>query len=157
MLLLYPVKHAHHLVSPFNDSVHHISPVRNTHFPQRLTTDASVLTDEPEVTRQHLVAGGTVMGVEQNDFRDMFSVYLSGPPQTQHVFCVSPAARVAHTGLAGEEWLKAFPLQAFQYGDGGNVRISFTAGSMPVFTENTGNIVHQFFVCQRTVTAYLVR
>ena len=97
------------------------------------------------------------MGVEQNDFRDMFSVYLSGPPQTQHVFCVSPAARVAHTGLAGEEWLKAFPLQAFQYGDGGNVRISFTAGSMPVFTENTGNIVHQFFVCQRTVTAYLVR
>ncbi|EZK29098.1 hypothetical protein AA97_5426, partial [Escherichia coli 2-005-03_S1_C1] len=107
MLLLYPVKHAHHLVSPFNDSVHHISPVRNTHFPQRLTTDASVLTDEPEVTRQHLVAGGTVMGVEQNDFRDMFSVYLSGPPQTQHVFCVSPAARVAHTGLAGEEWLKA--------------------------------------------------
>lgn len=32
------------------------------------------------------------MGVEQNDFRDMFSVYLSGPPQTQHMFCVSPAA-----------------------------------------------------------------
>ncbi len=63
------------------------------------------------------------MGVEQNNFRDMFSVYLSGPPQTQHVFCVSPAARVAHTGLAGEEWLKAFPLQAFQYGDGGDVRI----------------------------------
>lgn len=54
------------------------------------------------------------MGVEQNDFRDMFSVYLSGPPQTQHVFCVSPAARVAHTGLAGEEWLKAFPLTALR-------------------------------------------
>ncbi|WP_435366569.1 DEAD/DEAH box helicase [Escherichia coli] len=79
----------------------------------------------------------------------MFSVYLSGPPQTQHVFCVSPAARVAHAGLAGEEWLKTFLLQAFQYGDGGNVRISFTAGSMPVFTENTGNIVHQFFVFAR--------
>ena len=42
------------------------------------------------------------MRVEQNNFRDMFSVYLSGPPQTQHVFCVSPAARVAHAGLAGE-------------------------------------------------------
>ncbi|EIG93392.1 hypothetical protein EC970246_2409 [Escherichia coli 97.0246] len=55
------------------------------------------------------------MGVEQNDFRDMFSVYLSGPPQTQHVFCVSPAARVAHTGLAGEKGLEAFPLQTFQY------------------------------------------
>ncbi len=78
-LFLNPVKHAHYLVSPFNDSVHHISPVRNTHFPQRLTTDAPVLADEPEVTRQHLVAGGTVMRVEQNNFRDMFSVYLSSP------------------------------------------------------------------------------
>ena len=96
------------------------------------------------------------MRVEQNNFRDMFSVYLSGPPQTQHVFCVSPAARVAHTGLAGEEWLKAFPLQAFQYGDGGNVRISFTAGSMPVFTENTGNIVHQFFACQWALPTDLI-
>ena len=96
------------------------------------------------------------MRVEQNNFRDMFSVYLSVTAQAQHVFCVSPAARVAHTGLAGEEWLKAFPLQTFQHGDGGNVRIPFTAGSMPDFTENTGNIVHQFFVCQRTVTAYLV-
>ena len=67
------------------------------------------------------------------------------------------AALILLSYCPGEEWLKAFPLQAFQYGDGGNVRISFTAGSMPVFTENTGNIVHQFFVCQRTVTAYLVR
>ncbi|CTT79566.1 Uncharacterised protein [Escherichia coli] len=97
------------------------------------------------------------MRVEQNNFRDMFSVYLSGPPQTQHVFCVSPAARVAHTGLAGEERLKAFPLQTFQHGDGGDIRIAFTAGGMPVFPKNTGYIVHQFFVCQRTVTAYLVR
>ncbi len=79
------------------------------------------------------------MGVEQNDFRDMLSGYLSGPPQTQHVFGVFPAVRVTYAGLAGEEWLKAFPLQTFQYGDSGNVRISFTAGSMPVFTENTGN------------------
>ncbi len=54
------------------------------------------------------------MRVEQNNFRDMFSVYLSGPPQTQHVFGIFPAALVAHTGLAGEERLKAFPLQIFQ-------------------------------------------
>lgn len=97
------------------------------------------------------------MRVEQNNFRDMFSVYLSGPPQTQHVFCVSPAARVAHTGLAGEEWLKAFPLQAFQYGDGGDVRIVLASGRVFIFPENPRHIVHQFFVCQRTVTAYLVR
>ncbi len=68
------------------------------------------------------------MGVEQNDFRDMFSVYLSGPPHTQHVFCVSPAARVAHTGLAGEERLKAFPLQTFQHGDGGDIAYSVHCG-----------------------------
>ncbi len=78
------------------------------------------------------------MGVEQNDFRDMFSVYLSGPPQTQHVFCVSPAARVAHTGLAGEEWLKAFPLQAFQYGDGGDVRIVLASGRVFLFPKIPG-------------------
>ena len=47
------------------------------------------------------------MGVQQDDFRDMLSVYLPVTAQTQHVFCVSPAARVAHTGLAGEERLKA--------------------------------------------------
>ncbi len=70
------------------------------------------------------------MRVEQNNFRDMFSVYLSGPPQTQHVFGIFPAALVAHTGLAGEERLKAFPLQIFGDGNGGNVRIPFTAGEV---------------------------
>ncbi|EMZ81894.1 hypothetical protein L340_0363 [Escherichia coli E2265] len=53
------------------------------------------------------------MGVQQDDFRDMLSVYLPVTAQTQHVFGVSPAARVAHAGLAGEEGLKALPLQAF--------------------------------------------
>ncbi len=54
------------------------------------------------------------MGVEQNNFRDMLSVYLPVTAQAQHVFCVSPAARVTYAGLAGEEWLKAFLLQIFQ-------------------------------------------
>ncbi|GDS56715.1 hypothetical protein BvCmsSINP013_02842 [Escherichia coli] len=53
------------------------------------------------------------MGVEQNNFRHMLTGYLSGPPQTQHMFGIFPAAPVAHTGLAGEERLKAFPLQIF--------------------------------------------
>ncbi|CAM7776967.1 hypothetical protein ESCOMMO032M_24200 [Escherichia coli] len=97
------------------------------------------------------------MGVQQDDFRDMLTIYLPITTQTQHVFCVSPAARVTYAGLAGKEGLKAFPLQAFQHGDGGNVRIPFAAGGMPVFTKNTRYMVHQFFVCQRTVTAYLVR
>ena len=57
------------------------------------------------------------MRVEQNNFRDMFSVYLSVTEQAQHVFCVSPAARVTYAGLTGEEGLEDFPLQAFQHGD----------------------------------------
>ena len=78
------------------------------------------------------------MGVEQNNFRDMLSVYLSGPPQTQHVFGVFPAVRVTYAGLAGEEWLKAFPLQAFQYGDGGDVRIVLASGRVFLFPEIPG-------------------
>ena len=97
------------------------------------------------------------MGFEQNNFRDMLSGYLPVTPQTQHVFGVFPAALVAHAGLAGEEGLKAFPLQAFQHGDGGDIRIAFTAGGMSVFPKNTRYMAHQFFVCQRTITTYLVR
>ncbi|GHO29406.1 hypothetical protein MY014_00500 [Escherichia coli] len=78
------------------------------------------------------------MGVEQNNFRHMLTGYLSGPPQTQHMFGIFPAALVAHTGLAGEERLKAFPLQIFRDGDGGNVRIPFTAGGVPVFSKILG-------------------
>ncbi|QBP87073.1 hypothetical protein FORC81_2310 [Escherichia coli] len=61
------------------------------------------------------------------------------------MFGVSPAALVAHTGLAGEERLKAFPLQIFQDGDGGNVRIPFTAGGVPVFRKNTRDVVLKWF------------
>ena len=78
------------------------------------------------------------MGVEQNNFRDMLSVYLPVTAQAQHVFCVSPAARVTYAGLAGEEWLKAFLLQIFRDGDSGNVRIVFTAGGMSVFPKILG-------------------
>lgn len=94
------------------------------------------------------------MGVEQNNFRDMLSVYLSGTPQTQHVFGIPPAARVTYAGLAGKERLKAFPLQAFQYGDGGDVRIVLASGRVFIFPENPRHMVHQFFVCQRTVAYY---
>ncbi|HFV0409132.1 TPA: transposase, partial [Escherichia coli] len=48
-------------------------------------------------------------------------------------------------------------MQAFQYGDGGDVRIVLASGRVFIFPENPRHIVHQFFVCQRTVTAYLVR
>ncbi|ESE13902.1 hypothetical protein HMPREF1621_05010 [Escherichia coli A25922R] len=96
------------------------------------------------------------MGVEQNNFRHMLTGYLSGPPQTQHMFGIFPAALVAHTGLAGEERLKAFPLQIFQYGDGGDVRIVLASGRVFLFPENPRHMVHQLFMCQWTVTTYLV-
>ena len=78
------------------------------------------------------------MGVQQNDFRDMLSVYLPVTAQTQHVFGIFPAARVAYAGLAGEEGLKAFPLQAFQHGDGGDVRIPFASGGVLIFPNTLG-------------------
>ncbi len=77
------------------------------------------------------------MRVEQNDFRDMFSGYLSVTAQAQHVLCI-PGGPVAHTGLAGEEWLKAFPLQTFQYGDGGDVRIVLASGRVFIFPKIPG-------------------
>ena len=95
------------------------------------------------------------MRVEQNNFRDMFSVYLSGPPQTQHVFCVSPTARVAHTGLAGEEWLEAFPLQTFKHGDGGDVRIVLASDVSFIPRKSPAHGASALHVSV-TVTAYLV-
>ncbi|SQN88842.1 Uncharacterised protein [Escherichia coli] len=85
------------------------------------------------------------MGVQQNNFRDMLSVYLPVTAQTQHVFCVFPAVRVTHAGLAGEEGLKAFPLQAFQHGDGGDPGIVLTSGCVLIFSEYAGDDLHQFF------------
>ncbi len=78
------------------------------------------------------------MGVQQDDFRNMLSVYLPVTAQTQHVFGVSPAARVAHAGLAGEEWLEAFPLQAFQHGDGGDPGIVLASGCVFLFPNTLG-------------------
>ncbi len=77
------------------------------------------------------------MRVEQNNFRDMFSVYLSGPPQTQHVFCVSPTARVAHTGLAGEEWLEAFRCRLSSTVMVG-MYVVLASGRVFIFPENPG-------------------
>lgn len=66
------------------------------------------------------------MGVEQNNFRDLFTGDLSLPAQTQHVLCVFPTIRVTYPGLTGKEWLKAFALQAVQEGDSRNIGISAT-------------------------------
>ena len=51
---------------------------------------------------------------------------------------------------------EAFPLQIFQDGDGGNVRIPFTAGGVPVFSKNTRDVVHQFFACQWALPTDLI-
>ena len=85
------------------------------------------------------------MGVEQNDFRDMLSVYLPVTAQTQHVFGIPPAARVTYAGLAGKEWLKTFPLQAFQHCDGGDPGIVLASGCVLIFPEYAGDDLHQFF------------
>ena len=78
------------------------------------------------------------MGVEQNDFRDMFSVYLSRPPQTQHMFGIFRRLWSRTRGLAGEERLKALPLQIFQDGDGGMYAYRSLPGGVPVFSKILG-------------------
>src|SRR5699024_2990253 len=49
-LFLNPVKNPHHFVSPFDNFLHHISPVWNTHFPQRLTADQAIGTNGTEIS-----------------------------------------------------------------------------------------------------------
>ncbi|EGX10253.1 hypothetical protein ECSTECMHI813_0938 [Escherichia coli STEC_MHI813] len=58
------------------------------------------------------------------------------------MFGIPPAARVAHSGLAGEKGLKTFPLQAFQHDDGGDVRVVFASGGVFVFPEYAGDDLH---------------
>ncbi len=95
------------------------------------------------------------MGVEQNNFRHMLTGYLSGPPQTQHMFGIFPAALVAHTGLAGEERLKAFPLQIFR-----TVMVGMYAyrslREVCRSSQNTRDVVHQFFACQWALPTDLI-
>lgn len=150
------VKNFYYFVSFFNNFFYYIFLVWNMYFFQRLIIDVFVLVDEFEVIWQYLVVGGIVMRVEQNNFRDMFFVYFFGLLQMQYVFCVFLVVWVVYMGLVGEEWLKVFLLQIFQYGDGGDICIVFIVGGMLVFFKNIGYIVYQFFVCQWMVMVYLV-
>lgn len=52
--------------------------------------------------------------------------------------------QVAHAGLAGKERLEAFPLQVIQQGNGRYIRVPVTAGFMFVFSDDAGDIEHQF-------------
>lgn len=67
------------------------------------------------------------MAVEQNDFRYLLTGYLPFTAQAQHVLRVLSLALVAHSSLAGKEWLKAFTLQVIKQGNGRDVGVSLTA------------------------------
>lgn len=64
------------------------------------------------------------------------------------MFRMLPATLVTDACLAGKERLKAFSLEA-----GGDIGISFTAGSMLFFTEHAGGMLHQFFMGKGAVAA----
>lgn len=96
------------------------------------------------------------MAVEQNDFWHLLTGDLPLTAQAQHVFGVLTLALVAHSGLAGKEWLKAFLLQAIKQCDGRDVGVAVRAGFVLVGTKYTGNMEHQFVVRQWTVAANLV-
>jgi hypothetical protein len=63
---------------------------------------------------------------------------------------------VTYPCLTGKKWLEAFPLQAVEQGDGGDIGISFTAGGMLFFTEHAGGMLHQFFMGKGAVAAYQI-
>ena len=85
------------------------------------------------------------MGVEQNDFWHLFTSNLPLTAQTQHVLCMFATPWVTNPGLTGKERLKAFPLQAFQQGDGGDVCVTFTAGFVFFLAEYAGHYTKQLF------------
>lgn len=61
---------------------------------------------------------------------------LPGATQAQHVFCILAAIRVAHAGLTCEKRLEALALQAFQNGDGRDIRITRTARGVLVVAKD---------------------
>ena len=67
------------------------------------------------------------MAVEDDDFRDVLTVYLPGATQAEQMFCVLPATRVTHTALAGKKGMKPFTLEVLQQGDGRDVSVAVRA------------------------------
>ncbi len=85
------------------------------------------------------------MAVEDDDFRYLLIVYLPGTAQAQHMLRMLPAVRVANARLAGEKGLESFALQVLQQGDCGYVGVLLASGSVLVFSEDAGDMEHQFF------------
>ncbi|EFJ81692.1 hypothetical protein HMPREF9534_02235 [Escherichia coli MS 69-1] len=101
--------------------------MRYPYFTKRLAADQSVTTNRSKQPWQHLIRTGTVMAVEQNNFRHLVAIDLVFPAQTQHVFCMLTFTHITNTGLAGKKRMKSFTLEVIEQGNGGNIGIAFAA------------------------------
>ncbi len=79
------------------------------------------------------------MGVEQDNFRHLFTGNLSLTTQAQHMLRMFTTTRVTNAGLTGKERLKALSLQTVQQRYGGNICVAFTTGSVFVLAEYAGH------------------
>ncbi len=77
------------------------------------------------------------MRVEQNNFRDMFSVYL--PARRRRSMCfVYPRRPGSRNGSGRRRMAESLPAAGFPVRDGGDVRIVLASGRVFIFPENPG-------------------
>ena len=92
-----------------------IALVMHAHVGERVAAHQAVLADEAEHARQHLVAAGAIVRVDQDDFVRLGAVDLARMAKAQHVLGVVAAVLLAHAGLAHHERLEAFLAQFGQH------------------------------------------
>ncbi len=109
--------------------------------------------NKPEHTRHHLVAAGSVMAVQQNDFVRFLVHDGVGMAQAQHVFSVFALVGVTNAGLARHEWLEAFGAQCVEHLDRWDVQVTIGAAVVRFFGKdrrcNAGNL----FIAQGYIAA----
>src|SRR3546814_11266446 len=101
-----------------------IALVRNAHVLEPLSRHKAVGADETEHSGEHLVAAGSVMAVDDDDFRRLRLADAAIPAQAQHMLGVAVAAAVTRTRLHGEEREPSFPPHPLHAVDGGDIAVT---------------------------------
>ncbi len=104
-----------HIVGTFDHLADHIALVRDAQVGHGVAAHQPITAYETKHSRQHLIAAGAVVRVQQNDFVGLCTVDLRCVAQSQHVLGVFALVAIAHTRLAHHERLEAFLAQGTQY------------------------------------------
>ncbi|KAG1452707.1 hypothetical protein G6F57_015889 [Rhizopus arrhizus] len=80
----------------------------DAHIGHGVAAHKAIAANKSELARQHLIAAGAIVRVQQDDFIGFRAVDLAGVAQAQHVFRVLALAFIAHAGLRHHERLKPF-------------------------------------------------